>query len=280
VLVDYPARLANLSAASAVSPQAAQLTAGFVVAAPDGVRKRLLVRAVGPALRQFGVPDALGQTQVTLRDERGATLARNSGWATNPLDAYTAISAATPGVGAFELPPGSGDSALIADVPRGNYTATAEAAVASQSGSVLVEIYELGADAARLANLSVRGQVSATAPTLTIGFVAYGSASPNVLVRAVGPGLERFGVAGALPQLTLTVTEGERPLATNRGWTANADVALIERAAAAAGAFPLARESADCALLLSILPGHSFTAQVNGIAGASGAVLIEVYQVF
>ena len=277
-LVSFPCRLVNLSTSAFVGPGANSLFSGLVVAAPAGVTKRLLIRAVGPSLAKFGVPDALPLTVVSLLDQRGTVLARNSGWATNPLPVYNEIADTAYAVGAFALAPGSGDSALVVDVPRGNYSVTVEAANATAAGRCLVEIYEVDEDAARLTNLSTRGQVGAGGG-LTVGFVALGKGSPKLLIRATGPGLGQFGVTGALQRPVLTVFSGSTAIAGNAGWSGAANSVQIEQAAAAVGAFPLARNSADSAVLLTLTAGENYTAGVESVDGTPGAVLIEIYQV-
>lgn len=276
-LVEFPSRLVNLSTSGIVGPAGNTLFAGVVVAAPAGITKRLLIRAVGPSLAKFGVPDALPQTVVSLLDQRGVVLARNSGWATNPLPVYNEIADTAYDVGAFALSPGSGDSALLVDVPRGNYTVAVEAAGATTSGRSVVEIYEVNDDAARLTNLSIRGQLG-VGGGITVGFVATGKVAPKLLVRATGPGLEQFGVTGAQQRPVLTVFNGKTTLATNAGWSTAANATQIEQAAAAVGAFPLARGGADSALLLTLTAGENYTAEVSSANSTPGTVLVEIYQ--
>ena len=46
----------------------------------------------------------------------------------------------------------------------------------------------------------------------------------------------------------------------------------------AVGAFALPGGSRDAALVLTLSAGHSYTAQVSGIGGATGEALVEVYE--
>lgn len=59
--------------------------------------------------------------------------------------------------------------------------------------------------AARLINLSGRGWVNGGTHLLVAGFVVHGSGTEQVLLRAVGPTLANFGVAGPLPDPVLRV---------------------------------------------------------------------------
>src|SRR5947209_7139413 len=72
----------------------------------------------------------------------------------------------------------------------------------------------------RLSNLSTRAQVGTGANVAVVGFVIGPGASKNVLIRAVGPGLASFGVAGTLgdPQITVVNTAGQT-VASNDNWT-------------------------------------------------------------
>lgn len=130
------------------------------------------------------------------------------------------------------------------------------------------------ASQARLVNLSTRARVTTTAPVIT-GFAINGTASRPVLVRAAGPSLSAFGVAGTLgaPHLELRAADGTL-VAENTGWR---DAASLAGAFASAGAFPFARGSADSAVVATLAPG-TYTVQVSDAAGGNGGVaLAEIY---
>jgi hypothetical protein len=129
-----------------------------------------------------------------------------------------------------------------------------------------------GVTPARLHNLSTLGAVRGGEGSLLAGFTLAGPGRRHVLLRAVGPGLAPFGVAGALrnPVLILRSSAGE--FARNDDWSG----AAVANATAAAGAFPLAAGSADAALLVE-LTGGSYTAQVDEPGGGTGGVLAELY---
>lgn len=141
-------RLINLSARAFVGTDANILVGGFVI---DGTTPQtVVIRADGPALFGLGIGQALPGTTLTLADNNG-TIATNSGWGNAPVVG----SAATGGifvqpltatlsakVGAFGLKAGSSDSAIVATLPPGTYTAQVAGAGGS-TGVALVEIYEL-----------------------------------------------------------------------------------------------------------------------------------------
>ncbi|HEY1109567.1 MAG TPA: hypothetical protein VGE76_13060, partial [Opitutaceae bacterium] len=153
-------------------------------------------------------------------------------------------------------------------------------------GEVLAEIYDadpevraplpFNEDPLRLINVSARGPVTAARPLIG-GFVLHGQGTRTILIRAVGPALASFGVAGALAAPSLRVLSGERILASNTGWS-TADPALLRTTAARVGAFPLPEGSRDSALLVT-LPAGAYTAQAGTADGAGGTVLLEVYEV-
>jgi hypothetical protein len=129
------ARLANLSARTLLRADGA-IIAGFVV---EGNPRTLLIRAAGPALAEFGLPDALPDP--TLQLFQGASLlAENNDWgAGGGMDIWRRIEAA---VGAFALPASGRDAALLVTLPPGSYTAKVNG-TSRTGGSVLVEIYEV-----------------------------------------------------------------------------------------------------------------------------------------
>src|SRR5208283_1881871 len=108
--------------------------------------------------------------------------------------------------------------------------------------------------------------------------VVRGSQPATVLVRAVGPALGQFGVTGILAQPSLDVVNSAgASVASNTGWSSNANAAAIASETSAVGAFSFPSGSADCALLLTLSPG-AYTAVVSGVNGATGVALVEVYQ--
>jgi hypothetical protein len=130
--------------------------------------------------------------------------------------------------------------------------------------------------AGNLINLSARLRVPAGGVPAIAGFaVETSSAEPvPVLIRAVGPGLASFNVAGAVanPRLALLNASGQT-VASNDDWGSAAGAA--ERAAAV-GAFALAPESRDAALAVALKAGTYSVHASDGEAG-SGIVLIEIY---
>ncbi|MFY9925001.1 MAG: hypothetical protein WAK51_11015, partial [Opitutaceae bacterium] len=87
---------------------------------------------------------------LTLSNSTG-TIATNSGWseapvagpaATGGIVIQTLTSALSAKVGAFALPAGSSDGAIVATLPPGAYTAQVSGSNGS-TGTALVELFEL-----------------------------------------------------------------------------------------------------------------------------------------
>ena len=92
----------------------------------------------------------------------------------------------------------------------------------------------------------------------------------------VGPGLSNFGVTGVLADLSLSIYQYSKAIATNEGW---ANSAALATAATQTGAFALPSGSKDAAVLITLNPG-AYTAQIKSAKNTSaGIALIEIYEV-
>jgi rhamnogalacturonan endolyase len=263
------ARLSNLSARTLAGDGEATLIAGFTT---TGGETPVLMRAVGPTLGLFGVPGAAPDPRLTLQ-AAGRIMAANDDWSLQP-DA-SGVAAAAARTGAFPLPAGSRDAALVERLAPGGYTAHIVAGAAGAApGVALVEIYALAGSAGRLANLSTRARAGTAAETLILGFVLEGAGASQLLVRAVGPGLAPFGVGGVLADPRLQVFRGTDRLAENDDWEVNSRVSAV--ATSTLGAFALPAGSKDAALLLTLSPG-AYTVQVDARTSAGGIALVELY---
>lgn len=130
-----PGKLLNLSTRGFAST-GGKVVAGFVVSEES---RRILVRAVGPTLAQFGVTGFLADPFVTIY--RGnLPYYFNGDWGSR-YDAHETAGGAA-AVGAFPLPGGSKDAALIVELAPGAYTVHVEPET-GDGGEVLVEVYSL-----------------------------------------------------------------------------------------------------------------------------------------
>jgi hypothetical protein len=176
----------------------------------------------------------------------------------------------------------TGSSYTVTNVQAANagpYTVTVTDADGSTTSSAATLYVSSGGSGARLINISTRAQVGTGGNILIPGFVIGGSGTESLLIRADGPALTQFGVAGALAAPSLTViNSAQATVASNTGWGTNTNPAQIASVAAQVGAFALASGSADCALIVNLGPG-SYTVQVSGVGSTTGVALAEIYEV-
>lgn len=269
-------RLFNISTRSNTEGGDNVLIGGFVVTGSDP--KPVLIRAIGPTLSQYGVTGCLPSVHLVVYQNQTIEASSDDwGAATNA----SAIAAAADRVGAFPLPAGSHDAAVLVTLPPGSYTAVVTGRNGA-SGVALVEAYDATPGniplADRIVDLSSRAPAGSGDQTLIAGFYVTGSVPKRVLIRGVGPSLAQYGVNGALGAVQLKVYSGDTVLAQNSGWSTSPDAAAIATATSSVHAFPLPSGSQDAAVILNLAPG-AYTAQVSGAGGATGVALVEVYEV-
>ena len=94
---------------------------------------RVLLRAIGPSLTNFGVNNALPDPTLELHDGNGALIAANDNWRTDQEAQIIATG----------LPPSNNlESAIVRDLFPGNYTAIVRG-TNNATGVALIEAYEL-----------------------------------------------------------------------------------------------------------------------------------------
>jgi hypothetical protein len=232
----------------------------------------IVLRGVGPTLSTFNVPGPLATPQLTLFNAQGTPLDSVTSWGGSATLAQAFIQ-----VGAFALPPGSADSAMLQVLPSGAYTVQL-AGTGGATGVALTELYDdnPALSTARLINISARGQVGTGADILIAGFAISGNSPETVLIRGIGPSLAQFGLGGLLaaPQLAL-FDSGGRMLDSNSGWGGSG---ALSAAFTQVGAFPIPANSTDAALLENLPPG-TYTVELSGAQGGKGVALVEVYEV-
>jgi cytochrome c peroxidase len=128
---------------------------------------------------------------------------------------------------------------------------------------------------AKILNFSGRAQVGSAANVLVTGFVVGEGATKTVLIRAVGPGLSAYGVTGLLSDPTVSLFSGTRLVQSNTRWSTAPDVNAIRVAASQVGAFPLAEDGRDSALLATVGPG-SITIHLARANTTPANALVEV----
>lgn len=134
--VDGPVPAVNLSARGPVGTGEDVMILGFVV---EGGPVRVLVRGVGPGLRDFGIAGVLARPSLRVV-AGGVPLHVNSGWRGSPR--FAEIVTVAQRVGAFPLSDASADAVLLEWFQPGAYTVQLSG-VDGDTGIGLVELYRV-----------------------------------------------------------------------------------------------------------------------------------------
>ncbi|HEU5078885.1 MAG TPA: putative Ig domain-containing protein [Opitutaceae bacterium] len=273
-------RLLNLSARARLTntPGGSVLITGFIIAGPEP--KTVLLRGVGPTLKQFGITEALQNPHIRLY-HNADLVAENEDWSGSD------IVAANERIGVFPLAEGGKDAAMLVTLDPGAYTLQ----VLGGTGVALAEMYDASerpqAEFQRLVNVSARGEVTKGEGVLIGGFIVGGNSPKRVLVRGIGTALNKYGVTGTLADPVLEVFAGSDVIARNDNWETPTMVANTQAAATGAeivaattkiNAFALDAGSKDAAVIVTLAPG-AYTAHVVSATGDTGVALIEVYEI-
>src|SRR6266446_5711054 len=265
----------NISTRLAVGTSDNVLIGGIII--QGNAPKKVIVRAIGPSLTQYGVPGALQDPTLELHEISGALIGQNDNWGTT-IQGGVITSDQVAEIQASGLAPGdSHESAIIATLQPGNYTAIIRGEPDGTTGVALVEAYDLGTASldvssnAQLGNISTRGLVQTGDNVMIGGFIVQGDMPATVIVRAIGPSLTAYGVQGALQDPTLELHDGSGAvIGANDNWQDDPGAAQIQ-ADNLAPSDP--RESAT---IVTLNPGN-YTAIVRGANGTTGIALVEAY---
>jgi hypothetical protein len=132
--------LGNISTRSFVQTGDNVMIGGFIV---EGTQpKRVIVRAIGPELTQHGVPNVLADPTLELHNSTGALIASNDSWLHTIIGGIIRADQVRDIRNSGHAPTDPRESAIIADVRPGNYTAIVRG-VNNTTGVALVEVYDL-----------------------------------------------------------------------------------------------------------------------------------------
>jgi len=124
-------KLGNLSTRGLVGAAQNVMIGGTIVTGPDAAR--VVFRALGPALAAVGIPNAINDPQLDLFDGNGTKISSNNNWKDSQAAAI---------MGTGLAPSSDLESAIVADLAPGNYTAVVSG-VNGATGVALVEAYHL-----------------------------------------------------------------------------------------------------------------------------------------
>jgi len=171
----------------------------------------------------------------------------------------------------------------IASVDGQVITLEAPLAVAIPAGSRLTFVVDNSGGGAgtlgKLINLATRAQVGTGDDVLIGGFVI-GVDAQEVLIQAKGPELTALGVAGALADPVLTVTNISDPqnpieVDTNDNWEDTQGQLITDLWG---GSPPMDAGSLSAALVVTLDPGN-YTAKIEGKDATTGVAIIEVFEI-
>jgi hypothetical protein len=132
--------LANISTRSFVQTDDNVMIGGFIV--QGTASKRVIARAIGPELTQYGVPNALNNPTLELHDSTGALIASNDNWQRTIIGGIIHNNQVREIIASGLAPADGRESAIIAELPAGNYTAIVRG-VNNTTGVALVDVYDL-----------------------------------------------------------------------------------------------------------------------------------------
>jgi hypothetical protein len=255
--------LANLSVRARLGSERDPLSIGFVLQSAEP--KWLVLRAIGPTLEALGVAGAEADPRLGVYDAAAVMTAENDNWNAADAPAFAAL-------GAFALPEGSADAAVVTNARAGAGTALVHG---MSGGVVLVELYDSAATTrSKIVNLSARGIVGAGDSVMIAGFHVSGTGSKRLLIRAVGPQLAAFGVRDPLPDPTLELYEnGTVKIAESDDWD-EALAPIFE--SVGAPAFPAG--SRDAAMAVTLPADGNYTVIIGNIGPETGEALLEIYE--
>lgn len=264
--VEYPPftvvaeKLANISTRVSAGTGDNRLIGGFIISGTAS--KKVIIRAMGPSLGQFGVTSALADPILELHDATGAIIATNDNWAdTQQLEV---MASGIP-------PPNELESAIVRTLAPGAYTALVDGKDGG-TGTALVEVYDLSPTSkSTLGNISTRGAVGPQSDVIIGGFIISGTTgTTRVLVRTVGPSLVSAGITNAMPDPILELRDVNGTLiAENDNWRDGPELEIQQSKLAPTNDL----ESA----IITTLPSGPYTAVIHERNGASGIGLFEVY---
>jgi hypothetical protein len=136
--------LGNISTRSFVQTDDNVMIGGFIVQGTASMR--VVLRAIGPELSQYGVPNPLANPTLELHDSTGALIASNDDWPITIIGGIITENQVREILASGLAPTDRFESAIIATLPPGNYTAIVRG-VNDTTGVALVEVYDIDSQA-------------------------------------------------------------------------------------------------------------------------------------
>ena len=125
-------KLGNISTRAFVQTGDNIMIGGFIVSGPDS--GKVIVRAIGPSLVNYGITNPLQNPTLELHDHTGAVIASNDNWINAPNEQEI--------INSGHAPSNNLESAILMTLDPGAYTAIVRG-VNAGTGVALVEVYGL-----------------------------------------------------------------------------------------------------------------------------------------
>ena len=269
--------LGNISTRGFVQTGEHVMIGGFIVQGTGP--KRVIIRAIGPELTQYGITDVLRNPTLELHDGSGALIGSNDDWQTTILGGVITGNQVNDIQNSGHAPTSPSESAIIADLQPGSYTAIVHG-VNNSNGVALVEVYDLSpGTSSNLGNISTRAFVQTGENVMIGGFIVQGAGAQRVIIRAIGPELTQFGIHDVLTNPSLELHNGSGALiASNDNWQTTILGGIITSNQVGdiqnSGHAPTA--ASESAIIADLQPGN-YTAIVRGVSNTTGVALVEVY---
>jgi hypothetical protein len=271
-----PGLVGNVSTRLPVGTDDNVLIEGFIVQGPAGSAKKIIVRAIGPSLVPFGITDALANPTLEIHDadNGNAIVATNDDWGVTQVGGLITADQSAEIAASGLAPSNDLESAIIADLAPGSYTAVVRG-LGNTVGTGVVDAFDLSASSpAKLANIATRGLIQPGDKLMIAGFIIQNGPVRAVL-RAIGPSLSAFGITNALADTTLQLRDGNGALVVeNDDWKARSDGSSQEAELEATGLQPT--NDLEAAFVTTLQPGQ-YTAQVRGKPETTGIGVVQVY---
>ncbi len=164
------------------------------------------------------MPNVLVNPTLELCDGTGVLIASNDNWQQTIIGGIITSDQARDIRNSGHVPGDGRESAIIAELPAGNYTAI-QRGKNNTMGVALVEVYDLSPESnSILGNVSTRSFVQTKDDVMIGGFIIQGTQPKRVILRAIGPELTPY-VLNVLPDPTLELHDGTGALiASNDNW--------------------------------------------------------------
>lgn len=273
----------NISTRGYVGTGEQVLIAGTIVTGNKPMR--ILVRALGQTLRDYGVNNVLSDPVIEARNGPNELLATSGPWAES-AGADDVVEALTE-LGAKPLDPAKKDAALVLTVSPGAYTFIVKSR-SDKKGIALVDIFDLtppGDDhSTHLSNVSTRGFVGPGEQVLIAGVIVSGGSPHSVkqtMLRGLGPRLAPYGIAQPLadPNLVLHYGNGGEE-AKNDNWKSQSGFWSGVETATIMNSHHLSSLEGyekDSAIVRALMPG-AHTIVISSANGGTGTALVEAYE--